>query len=183
MVRIYMKKEHRNIIIRKIQEFRDRQGSTPVNDKGNVLLCQGCGSTFFTCKECLEGWLMSAFNEIYYLGNEVVMMNHKKNSKMKQRKYNCYIAGHSFCRHIGGDCIKELDQNGKSGVVGKLADEENAIDVYENETVAILQEKKYAIDGTPIYHIRLLRNLKKGTVIEFDTDEFKIKEFDEFTQQ
>ncbi len=46
----------------------------------------------------------------------------------------------------------------------------------EKELVAILQEKKEAIDFTPIYYIRLLRRLDKGTVLRFDTAEFKIYE-------
>ncbi len=42
------------------------------------------------------------------------------------------------------------------------------------ETVAILTERRQAIDFTPIYYIRLLRRLEKGTVLIFDSSNYKI---------
>jgi len=44
------------------------------------------------------------------------------------------------------------------------------------ELVAILQEKREAIDSTPIYYIRLLRKLEKNTILRFDVTDFKIYE-------
>lgn len=40
----------------------------------------------------------------------------------------------------------------------------------EHKPVAELTQKSQAIDFTPIYYIRILSPLKKGTVIRFDVE-------------
>lgn len=46
----------------------------------------------------------------------------------------------------------------------------------EPKTAIIVQLKTEAIDFTPIYYLKIARNLRAGTVLRFDTAETEIYE-------